>query len=256
MVGGMDVNRFDGAVALVTGGASGIGAATARRLAAEGARVAIVDIDETAAKELAVVIDGIGVYVDVTDTDSVRDAVASVVTALGPIDILVNNAGGDRIALFCDTDVADWDAGLALNLRGTMACTHAVLGTMCDRRTGAIINVASEAGRTGIASGAVYSAAKAGVLGFTKAIAREAAPFGVRCNAVAPGPVDTPLLQHTAEAAGRLGARVKQMMVDATLFRRAGQPDEIAAAIAYLASSDASFVTGETLAVSGGISMW
>ena len=252
----MGLSRFDDRVVLVTGGASGIGAATAVRLASEGARVAVADIDDVAAKEISASIDGFSVHVDVTDIASVRAGIAEATSALGPIDVLVNNAGGDQIALFVDTDETMWDRALALNLRSTIACTHAVLPGMLERRAGAIVNVASEAGRTGTPGGALYSAAKAGVIGFTKAIARESATRGVRCNAVAPGPIDTPLLSRTAEAAGVLGARIREKMIAATLVSRAGRPEEVAAAIAYLGSDDSSFVTGETIAVSGGISMW
>jgi 2-hydroxycyclohexanecarboxyl-CoA dehydrogenase len=171
------------------------------------------------------------------------------------VDVLVNNAGGDRIAFFVDTDAAEWDWVLALNLKGTLACTHAVLPAMQARRSGVIVNVASEAGRVGTVAGATYSAAKAGVIGFTKAIAREAAAYGVRCNAVAPGPIETPLLNGAATDAGRLGARLKQGMIDATTMGRSGQPEEVAAAIAFLASDDAAYITGHTLPVSGGLAM-
>jgi 2-hydroxycyclohexanecarboxyl-CoA dehydrogenase len=183
----------------------------------------------------------------------VRGAFAYVQEAWGPIDVLVNNAGGDRAALFLDTDEADWDATLDLNLKSVVACTHAALATMVDRRRGSIVNVASEAGRVGMVAGALYTAAKAGVIGFTKAIAREGARYGVRCNAVAPGPIDTPLLSGLVD--DPLGAGLRQAMIDATVLGRCGQPEEVAGAIAYLASDDASFVTGHTLAVSGGLSM-
>ncbi|MGH9215979.1 MAG: SDR family NAD(P)-dependent oxidoreductase [Acidimicrobiales bacterium] len=245
--------RLAGRIALVTGGASGIGAATARRLAAEGACVVVADCDDDGAQKVAADIDGDAVAVDVTDVGAVRGAFGYVQEVWGPIDVLVNNAGGDRAALFLDTDEADWDAALDLNLKSVVACTHAALATMVDRRRGSIVNVASEAGRVGMVAGALYTAAKAGVIGFTKAIAREGAGYGVRCNAVAPGPIDTPLLNGLVD--DPLGAGLRQAMIDATVLGRCGQPEEVAGAIAYLASDDASFVTGHTVAVSGGLSM-
>jgi 2-hydroxycyclohexanecarboxyl-CoA dehydrogenase len=230
--------RLEGKIALVTGGASGIGAATARRLAAEGARVAVGDLNEDGAREVAGELDGLGLRMDVTDVESVAAAVAATSEQLGPVEVLVNNAGTDLFSFF-----------------GVLAVTHAVLPGMQERRAGAIVNVASEAGRVGSQGSAVYSAAKAGVIGFTKAIAREAARYRVRVNAVAPGPIETPLLNAAPKILGEIGERLKQGMVDATQLGRAGEPEEVAAAIAFLASEDASYVTGQTLNVSGGLSM-
>jgi 2-hydroxycyclohexanecarboxyl-CoA dehydrogenase len=247
--------RLEERTALVTGGASGIGAAAARRLAAEGARVAVADVDLEGARDVAAEIDGVAIAMDVADAGSARAGVADAEAALGPLNVLVNNAGTDRFAFFVNTDEALWDHVLGVNLRGTIAVTHAALGGMQRRGRGAIVNVASEAGRVGSQGSAVYSAAKAGVIGFTRAVARESARFGVRVNAVAPGPIDTPLLNAAPVELGEIGARLKQGMIDATLMGRIGLPEEVAAAIAFLACDDASFVTGQTLNVSGGLSM-
>jgi 2-hydroxycyclohexanecarboxyl-CoA dehydrogenase len=248
--------RLEGKTALVTGGASGIGAATARRLAAEGARVAIGDLDQRGAKDVAGELDGFAFALDVADAASVNVGVAAVEEALGTIDVLINNAGTDRFAFFVNSDEQLWDFVLGVNLRGVLAVTHAVLPGMQQRRAGSIVNVASEAGRVGSQGSAVYSAAKAGVIGFTKAIAREAARYRVRCNAVAPGPIETPLLNAAPAMLGEIGERLKQGMVDATALGRSGEPEEVAAAIVFLASDEASYVTGQTLNVSGGLSMW
>ncbi len=247
--------RLEGRVALVTGGASGIGAATCRRLAAEGARVVVSDVNVEPAREVAAEIDGFPCELDVRSTELVRRAVTEAEAEVGPIDVLVNNAGYDEFGFFVNTDEEMWDRVLAVNLRGVLAVTHAVLPGMQQRRRGRIVNVASEAGRVGSQGSGVYSAAKAGVIGLTKAVAREAARYGVTCNAVAPGPIETPLLMAAPEALGEIGDRLVAGMVGSTAMRRIGQPDEVAAAIAYLASDDASYVTGQTLGVSGGLAM-
>ena len=189
---------------------------------------------------------------DVSDAASAAAGVAAAQSALGPIDVLVNNAGTDRFAFFVNTDEALWDFVLGVNLRGTIAVTHAVLPSM-HQRGGSIVNVASEAGRVGSQGSVVYSAAKAGVIGFTRAVARESSRFGVRVNAVAPGPIETPLLNAAPEQLGEIGARLKAGMIAATSMRRSGQPEEVAAAIAFLASDDASFVTGASLVADGGL---
>jgi len=247
--------RLEGRTALITGGASGIGAATARRLAAEGARVAIGDVQLDLAAQVAGEIDALVVELDVTSIASVDAAVARVAAELAPVDVLVNNAGTDRFSFFVHSDEQLWDFVIGVNLKGVLACTKAVLPSMHERG-GSIVSVASEAGRVGSQGSATYSAAKAGVIGFTKAIARESARYGVRANAVAPGPIETPLLNAAPTQLGEIGERLKQGMVDATAMRRIGEPEEVAAAIAFLASDDASYVTGQTLNVSGGLSMW
>jgi len=240
----------------VTGGASGIGAATVRRLAAEGAQVAVADLDGEGAQAVAAEVGGLAASFDVTDTAAVFREVERIERELGPLDVLVNNAGTDRFAFFVNTDEALWEQVLGVNLKGTLAVTRAVLPGMQERRGGAIVNVSSEAGRVGSQGSAVYSAAKAGIIGFTKAIARESARFGVRCNAVAPGPIETPLLNAAPQLLGELGVRLKEGMINATALRRSGQPEEVAAAIAFLASGEAAYITGQTIGVSGGLSMW
>jgi 2-hydroxycyclohexanecarboxyl-CoA dehydrogenase len=247
--------RLEGRTALVTGGAGGIGAATCRRLAAEGAAVAVTDLNLDAAREVAAEVGGRAYELDVRSIDSIRAAVDGAESELGALDVLVNNAGYDEFGWFVHTEPDMWDRVLAVNLRGVIAVTHAVLPGMQERRGGRIVNVASEAGRLGSPGSGVYSAAKAGVIGLTKAVAQEAARYGVTCNAVAPGPIETPLLMAAPKALGDLGKRLVEGMIGKTAMRRIGQPDEVAAAIAFLASDDASYVTGQALGVSGGMGM-
>ncbi len=242
--------RHQGRVALVTGGASGIGAAIARRLAAEGAAVVIGDLNEEGAEEVAAEVGGQAVRLDVTDPESARAAVE----AASGIDILVNNAGVDEFGFFTDTDPALWDRVIAVNLSGVFTTTHAALPSMQRAGYGRIVNIASEAGRVGSKGSAVYSAAKGGVIAFTKALARENGRFGITVNAIAPGPIDTPLLRRANEL-GEIGERLIETMRGATQLRRLGEPEEVAAAAAFLTSDDASYVTGETLGVSGGLGM-
>jgi len=242
--------RLEGKKALVTGGASGIGAAVAARLSAEGAEVWVGDINLPGAEQIAAEVAGHAVELDVTDLAAARAAVA----AVGAPDILVNNAGMDNFGFFVYVTEEQWQQVLDINLGGVMNCTHAALAGMQERGYGRIVNIASEAGRVGSKGSASYSAAKAGVIGFTKAIAREAARYGVTANAIAPGPIETPLLMGAKEF-GEIGEKVIETMRASTQMGRLGQPEEVAAAVAFLASDDASYVTGETLGVSGGLGM-
>jgi 2-hydroxycyclohexanecarboxyl-CoA dehydrogenase len=247
--------RLEGKTALVTGGASGIGAACCRRLAAEGASVAVCDVNLEGARSVAGEIDAEAFEMDVRDTASVHAAVLAIEEGLGPVSLLVNNAGTDEFGFFKDTDEALWMRVVDINLIGVMRTTAEVMPGFIQRGNGRIVNIASEAGRVGSSGSAAYSAAKGGVIAFTKTIAREGARYGVLCNAIAPGPIDTPLLNRAPEELGELGRKVVDVMVGSTALRRMGQPDEIAAVVAFLCSDDASYVTGQALGVSGGLAM-
>jgi 2-hydroxycyclohexanecarboxyl-CoA dehydrogenase len=242
--------RLERRKALVTGGASGIGAAIARRLAAEGAEVTIGDVNLGGAEEVAAEISGEAVDLDVTDLDSARAAVGRT----GTLDILVNNAGTDEFGFFVDTTPEQWQKVIAVNLNGVLNCTHAVLPGMQEAGYGRLVNIASEAGRIGSKGSAVYSAAKGGVIAFTKVMAREGARFGINSNGIAPGPIETPLLMQALEF-GQIGEKIIETMKGGTQLRRMGTPDEVAAVVAFLASDDASYVTGEIIGVSGGMGM-
>ncbi len=242
--------RLEGRKALVTGGASGIGAAIAGRLAAEGAEVRVGDIDVAGAERVAGEISGHPVELDVTDPEAAK----AVIEGIGTLDVLVNNAGLDEFGFFTYTSPEQWQRVLAVNLGGVLNCTHAALPAMQQAKYGRIVSISSEAGRVGSKGSAVYSAAKGGIVAFMKAIARENARYGITANSIAPGPIETPLLMGAKEF-GEIGEKVIETMKEATQMKRLGQPDEVAAAAAFLASDDAAYVTGETLGVSGGLGM-
>ncbi|HEY8516208.1 MAG TPA: glucose 1-dehydrogenase [Candidatus Binatia bacterium] len=247
------MNGLAGKVALVTGAGSGIGKAIALRLAREGMRVAVTDLDEQAA--LAVAREAgqgaIGVRLDVADEESVRAGVARIEQELGGIDLLVNNAGWDKVEPFVESRPETWDKLIAINLKGPLLCAHAVLPGMIARGRGRIVSIASDAGRVGSSGEAVYSAAKAGVIGFSKTLAREVARHGILVNAVCPGPTDTPLFHGIAQENPKLG----QALTRAVPLGRLGRPEDVAGAVAFLASDDAAYITGQTLSVSGGLTM-
>ena len=242
--------RLEGRKALVTGGAGGIGTAIARRLAAEGAEVWVGDLDEDGAAEVAADVGGHGLRLDVTDHASAQAAV----DATGGFDVLINNAGTDEFGFFNQTSPDMWERVLAVNLNGVLNCTHAALPAMQEQGYGRIVSIASEAGRVGSKGSAVYSAAKGGVIAFMKVIARENARYGITANSIAPGPIETPLLM-AAKQMGEIGDKLIETMKGATQMRRLGTPDEVAAAVTFLAAEEASYVTGETLGVSGGLGM-
>jgi 2-hydroxycyclohexanecarboxyl-CoA dehydrogenase len=242
--------RLEGRKALVTGGASGIGAAISARLAAEGAEVWVGDVNVEGAEQVAGEVAGHALELDVTDLGSAQAAIE----ATGTVDILVNNAGTDEFGFFTQTTPEQWQKVLAINLGGVLNCTFAALPGMQEAGYGRIASISSEAGRVGSKGSAVYSAAKGGIVSFMKAIARENARYGITANSIAPGPIETPLLMGAREF-GEIGERVIETMKEGTQMKRLGQPEEVAAAVAFLVSDDATYVTGETLGVSGGLGM-
>ena len=244
---------LSGKVVLVTGAARGIGAGIARAAAAAGAAVALCDVAETTVSEAAAAIGGraLPLVMDVSDARSVHAAVADAEARLGPIDALVNNAGIDVIGPFLETSEETWDRLWAVNLKGTLLATRAVLPGMVARERGRIVNIGSDAGRVGSSGEAVYSATKGGVIAFTKTLAREVARHGVTVNCVCPGPTDTALLEQVREYDEKLHASLAR----AIPLRRLGRPEDVAAAVVFLASDAAAYITGQTLSVSGGLTM-
>jgi 2-hydroxycyclohexanecarboxyl-CoA dehydrogenase len=241
-------------VALVTGGARGIGRAIADALAADGHLVAVADIDQVQAATAAEQLKGLAVQLDVTDTGSVDAAVSTVEEQLGGIGVLVNNAGWDEFRPFLDTDEAFWDRVIEINFKGCLRLCRRVVPAMVEANQGRVINIASDAARVGSSLEAVYSGAKGGVVSFSKTLAREVARYGVTVNAVCPGPTETPMLERMVSA-GDGSARVIDAMRRAVPMRRLGTPGDIAGAVAFLASGRAGFITGQTLSVSGGLTM-
>ena len=244
-------------VALVTGGARGIGAAVAGALAEAGAAVAVADVDESGAVETAARVakehgtPTFGIEMDVTSRASIDAAIVAAERELGPLNVLVNNAGIDIIKPFADSTTEEWERIIAVNLMGTFHCCHAVLPGMTARGGGAIVNFASDAGRVGSSGEAVYSATKGGVIAFTKTLAREVARAGIRVNCVSPGPTDTALLAQVADHNPKLRDALERSIP----MRRIGEPADLAPAVVFLAGDGARFITGQTLSVSGGLTM-
>lgn len=245
-----------GKSAIVTGGAGGIGSAICRRLAEEGARVGIFDLNEAAAAKVAAEIGhgASGHTCDITDHAGVGQAVAAFEAKGGPTDILVNNAGWDKFAYFLDTDPALWEKIIAINLRGPLNLHHWVLKGMQQRRSGRVVNIASDAGRVGSSMEAVYSACKGGIISFSKTVAREMARSNVTVNCVCPGPTETPLLAAFF-GEGEQGQKAADAMRRGVPLKRLGRPDDLPGVVAFLSSDDAAFITGQTISVSGGLTM-
>jgi len=248
--------RLPDKVAIVTGGASGLGRGIALALAREGARVAVVDLNEAGARDTveAIAKDGgqaAAWRADISDKARIDLVVAEVIARWGTVDILVNNAGLDRVGPFVSSSEAEWDLILRVNLKGPIVCTRAVLDEMTRKGYGKIINIASDAGRVGSTGEAVYSAAKGGIIAFTKTIARETARHRLNVNCVCPGPSDTPLFQEVAAGNPKLAESLKRVIP----FGRLGTAEDLAPAVVFLASDESGFVTGQTLSVSGGLTM-
>ncbi|MBI2303741.1 MAG: glucose 1-dehydrogenase [Chloroflexi bacterium] len=245
-------------VALVTGGGRGIGRAICLALAREGADVLVGDLDREGATKVAREIEAIGrrglaLEMDVTQSSQVNQAVQRGIQEMGRIDILVNNAGWDKLQLFVQNSEELWQRLIAINLLGPIICTRAVLDGMIERKRGKIVNISSDAGRAGSTGEAVYSAAKGGIIAFSKTMAREMARYNINVNCICPGITDTPLLAEITSQ--EWGKRVIDAIVQATPLRRLARPEEIASAVVFLASDDASFITGQTLSISGGLTM-
>ncbi len=250
------ITRLSGKVAIVTGAAQGIGRAIAMRLAEEGARVAIADINDAGAAKTAEEIraaggQAIAVKLDVTSLEQAVAAMERVEREVGPIDILVNNAGWDKVEPFVENTPEMWDRVIAINFRGPLNCCKAVIPGMQARGSGKIVTISSDAGRVGSMGEAVYAGCKAGLIGFSKTLARELARNHINVNVVCPGPTDTALLKSAmADRPGVLDAMAKSIPM-----RRLGQPQDLAGAVAFFASPDSDYATGQVLSISGGLTM-
>jgi len=249
--------KLEDRLALVTGAGRGIGRSIALALATEGADVVINDIDGSLAEAVANEVRALGrealaVAADVTSSAQVNTMVTQSVDRFGKIDILVNNAGYSVIKPFVETDEEEWRRMIGLNLIGVMTCCKAVLTEMIPRGSGRIINISSDAGRMGAGGQATYSAAKGGVLAFTKALAQEMARYQINVNTVAPGGVDTDLTRGMSVQHPHFFEEV----VKRVPLRRIGRPEDIAGAVVFLATDDAGYLTGQTISVNGGMMMF
>jgi 3-oxoacyl-[acyl-carrier protein] reductase len=246
--------RFENQVAVVTGAGRGIGHAIAVRFAREGARVASVSRTESNAQKTADEINSLradvakAYAVDVADQAAVQKAAAEIFEAFGRVDILVNNAGVTRDGLSMRMSMDDWDTVLNTNLKGAFNFTQAVMRPMIKQRSGRIINISSIAGLTGNAGQANYAASKAGLIGLTKTLARELASRGITVNAVAPGLIETDMTTVLSD-------EIRQAILQKVPLGKLGEPEDIAAAVAYLASAEAKYITGQVLTVDGGMVM-
>lgn len=247
---------FEGRSVIITGSGGGIGKQTAREMASRGARLTVTDIDENKAAEVVSEITGQGgtaqaVQCDVTDYEQVKGMVEKAISAYGKVDVLINNAGTGTVNIFVQTTPQDWKRDIDLCLFGVMNCTHAVLPHMIEKQSGKIINVCSDAGKVGEPNLAAYSAAKAGVIGFTKAVAKEVARFNVLVNCVCFSTVKTEMFKMIFEA----NPEMEQKMIKRYPMKRVGTMEEAASTLMLMASDYVTFITGQTLSMNGGYAM-
>ncbi len=253
------MTRFSNQTVVVTGGGGGIGGATCKRFGAQGAKVAVFDLNWEAAETVAAAIRAAGGHAqafrcDITNRESVDAAVLACEAQLGPIDVLVNNAGWDVFKPFTKTEPAQWDKLIAINLTGALHMHHAVLPGMAARKKGRIVNISSDAARVGSSGEAVYAACKGGLVAFSKTIAREHARHGITVNVVCPGPTATALFEDYKQGAGN-PEKLMEAFTRSIPLGRIGQPDDLPGAVLFFASEDAAYVTGQVLSVSGGLTM-
>jgi 2-hydroxycyclohexanecarboxyl-CoA dehydrogenase len=243
-------------VAIVTGSAQGIGKAIAQRLASEGATVVVADMIEDLARATSQEIESQGgkaipVKMDITNSKDVRAAVEQVLKQCGKIDILVNNAGWDKIEPFVQSTEETWDKVIAINYKGPVIVTRAVLDNMISNNYGRIVSIASDAGRVGSSGEAVYSGCKGGIIAFSKTLAREVVRYNITVNCVSPGPTGTPAVLKFMET----NPKMMEPLKSAIPMKRLARPEEIAAAVLFFASDAAGYITGQVLSVSGGLTM-
>jgi 2-hydroxycyclohexanecarboxyl-CoA dehydrogenase len=240
---------LSGKTVLVTGGGGAIGRAICARFAEEQAKVLVADRNRQAAETAAKTVNGKALVFDISDYQAAKAAIKEI-----PIDILVNNAGWDRFQNFADTKPEEWEELIAVNLRGPLNMHHLVLPQMLARGRGRIVNISSDAARVGSSGESVYAACKGGIISFSKTLAREVARKGITVNVVCPGPTDTPILRGFL-GEGEAGQKVYDALVRAIPMKRVGQPGDIPGIVAFLASDDAAFITGQVISVSGGLTM-